>query len=61
MVEAFTELSTCRNNGMGMGPIPLTAIHQYSDRHELGDLFVRQILQIDRAYLLAHDKKKEAK
>lgn len=46
---------------MGMGPIPLTAIHQYSDRHELGDLFVRQILQIDRAYLLAHDKKKEAK
>ena len=36
---------------MSMGHIPLTAIQDYADRHELGDLFVKQILVIDREYL----------
>lgn len=45
---------------MGIGSIPLTAIQDYADRHELGDLFVRQILTIDRQYVSDQntDKKK---
>lgn len=29
-IDAFRELSTCRNNGMGIGPIPFTAIVEYT-------------------------------
>jgi len=56
LVEAFIELSTCRQHGMSMGQIPLTAIQEYADRHELGDLFVKQILLIDREYLEQQNK-----
>jgi hypothetical protein len=41
---------------MDIGPIPLTAIQDYADRHGLGDLFVRQILEIDRDYLSSRAK-----
>mgnify|MGYP000190133395 CR=1 FL=1 len=36
---------------MTTGPIPLTAIQDYADRHELGEMFVRQMLEIDRQYV----------
>lgn len=42
---------------MDIGPIPLSKIQDYSDRHSLGDLFVRQILEIDRAYMADRGKK----
>ena len=58
MIEAYAELSTCRQSGMGIGAIPLTAIQEYSDRHELGDLFVRQILQIDRDFIMQQSEEK---
>lgn len=46
------ELSTCRQIGYGgSGPIPLTAIQDYADRYQLGDLFIRQVLAIDRQVL----------
>ncbi len=41
---------------MSTGQIPLTAIQDYADRHELGDLFVKQILNIDREYLEQQNK-----
>lgn len=37
--------------GYGVGSIPEWTIQQYADRHELGDLFVRQIMLIDSAYV----------
>jgi hypothetical protein len=61
LVEAYVELSTCRQQGFGATPIPLTAIQSYADRHDLGELFVRQILDIDRAYLASQQKPEEVK
>lgn len=48
---AFMELSTERQIGMDVGPIPRSEIQAYADRHGLGDLFVRQIRSIDTAYM----------
>tara|TARA_R110000803_G_scaffold209440_2_gene279054 strand:- start:1176 stop:1412 length:237 start_codon:yes stop_codon:yes gene_type:complete len=61
LVEAFTELSTCRQIGMALGPIPLTAIQDYTDRHQMGDLFIRQIMAIDRAYLSEQNDDKKVR
>lgn len=59
--EAFTELSTCRQQGMGLGPIPWTAIDQYALRHGFeGDGFqylVRMVRALDDVFL-AHSRKK---
>ena len=56
LVECFCELETERQIGLDVGPIPITAIQQYADRHGLGELFIRQILEIDRAYVKAQRK-----
>lgn len=61
LLNAFYELSTCRQIGMDLGPIPLTAIQAYSDRHELGELFVLQIMEIDRLWLASRNKDKKVK
>ena len=61
LVSAFGELSTCRQVGMGVGPIPLTAIQHYADRHELGELFIKQILDMDRQYLIDTAPKQKKK
>lgn len=50
-MSAFFELSTNRQIGMDVGPIPQQAIYDYADRHGLGDLFVMQIMDIDREYM----------
>ncbi len=53
--DAFPELSTCRQVGMGSGPIPWTAIDQYAARHQIFgasyDLFVYLIRRMDDAFL----------
>lgn len=51
LYRAFTDLSTTRSFGMAVGPIPITAIWDYAQRHQLGDLFVLQIQRIDERYL----------
>jgi hypothetical protein len=36
-LDAFQELSTCRVNSMVLGPIPFTAIIEYSRLFDVGD------------------------
>jgi hypothetical protein len=38
LVRAYAEVSSCRTIGMGMGPIPITAMWEWCDRqlHGLG-------------------------
>lgn len=54
-MEAFADLSTCRDLGMGVGPIPWTAIDRYAERAELtrpaGRVLATCIRALDRAYL----------
>lgn len=60
--EAFVELSTCREHGMGLGPIPWTAIDRYGQRHAfVGEGFqylVRMVRALDDAFL-AYSRRKE--
>lgn len=35
MVRAYSELSSCRNVGMGIGPIPWTAMLEWCRHHNL--------------------------
>ena len=56
LLKAFRDLSTERQVGMSVGPIPLSAIWAYSDRHQLGDLFILQIQRLDEHYMkVMHD------
>lgn len=50
---AFHELSTCRQIGMALGPIPWTAIDRYAERHGIGDFeqFATLVRACDAAYL----------
>ena len=59
--RAFNQLSTCRQVGMGMGPIPWTAIHLYAEINEFvgtqrEDLF-QFIAALDKYFLDYHIKK----
>jgi hypothetical protein len=56
-IEAFRELSTCRSSGFGLGPIPFTAIVEYSKIYDIEDFddflyFIRlmdsKILELER-------------
>jgi len=52
---AFNDLSTCRDVGMGMGPIPWTEVQAYADSYGLSedesdDLHVLMAL-MDKAFL----------
>lgn len=55
LMRAFKDLSTERHIGMALGPIPLSAIWAYADRHQLGELFTLQIQRLDEHYLKADD------
>lgn len=66
--EAFLELSSCRQIGMGTGPIPWTAIQEYADRVGIRgqerERFTEVIRAVDVAYLehqVKELKKKEGK
>ena len=59
--NAFAELSTCRQQGMGPAPIPFTAILDYSrcfefDPEQSDDLFFF-VRELDRAFLDYHKEK----
>lgn len=60
--EAFIELSTCRDHGMGIGPIPWTAVDRYAERHGFrGDGFsylLKMVRAMDDAFI-KHMKQKE--
>ncbi|NQS89950.1 hypothetical protein HQ584_09190 [Patescibacteria group bacterium] len=54
--RSFTELSTCRDVGMGEGPIPWTAIDRFCIRYGITEFwefddFVYIIRKIDNEYL----------
>jgi len=36
-LDAFKELGTCRTSSMSVGPIPFTAIVEYSKIYDVGD------------------------
>jgi hypothetical protein len=52
MVSAYVALSTCRPGGMGVMPIPITAIWAWCDRKgytdDVADHFERVIRTVDR-------------
>lgn len=54
-MEAFWELTTCRQIGMGLGPIPWDVMVSYAQFHQLEDdvarAFVQVIRQMDSVYL----------
>ena len=54
-MSAFANLSTCRDIGMGVGPIPWTAIAEFADRAKLAPIarrvFEAVINTLDRAIL----------
>ena len=64
-IEAFWELSSCRDFGMGIGPIPWHRIVQYGEWKKLDDgmmrLFIRIIRELDDAYVkdLNEDRRHE--
>lgn len=51
--DAFQELSTSRSIGLGVGPIPFTAIVEYSRIYELEEFeeFAYIIRKMDNAFL----------
>jgi len=55
--DAFSELSTTRPIGLGLGPIPFTAIAEYSRLYELPDFddFAYVIRRMDRVFLEMND------
>ena len=52
-IEAFYELSSCRQIGMSFGPIPFTAIAEYARMYEVDDFdeFLYIIRLLDNKYL----------
>lgn len=61
-MDAFHELSTCRPLGFGVvGPIPVTAMWQYVDRHSLPEWSVDVWMAADAEYLQAVSDKQQVK
>ena len=62
--EAFTELSTCRQSGMSMGPIPWSAVNEYAKRYNYSgegfDYLVRMVRALDDTFL-AYDRAETAR
>lgn len=57
--SAFSDLSSDRQVGFGIGPIPWTAIDRYAERRQIDDTdeydrFLRLIRAMDRAFLDWH-------
>lgn len=61
-LQCFYELSTTRNIGMGVGPIPINFIYDYVERFKLDHDFIDIILRVDSFYLeLVNDATKTDK
>jgi hypothetical protein len=58
-LEAFKELSSCRSIGMILGPIPFTAIVEYSRIYEVEDFdeFLYVIRRLDDKFMELESKK----
>lgn len=60
--EAFKELSSCRVSGMALGPIPFTAIVEYSKLYAIEDIDeFRYVIRRMDDFLLDHENKKASK
>ena len=61
--EAFGHLQTCRPVGMGLGPIPWTAINEWVRAKEVADVerFERLIRAMDNEVLQRHHERREGK
>jgi hypothetical protein len=59
--DAFWELGTCRPGGMGMAPIPWTAIKEYADAEGVLDRhrFEALIRRMDREIMDAYRRRYE--
>jgi hypothetical protein len=59
--NAFMDLSTCRNNGMGVGPIPITAIYEYCDRQgfdeDICEALFDHVRAMDSEFIRHHNSK----
>lgn len=62
-IDAFHELSTCRISGMGLSPIPFTAISHYATIYDIEDFeeFLYIIRVMDTAFLNINRRKQKAK
>ncbi len=62
-IDAFEELSSCRVNTLSLGPIPFTAIVEYSKIFDVGDFeeFLYLIRRMDHRYLILMAEKSKAK
>jgi hypothetical protein len=62
-VNAFFTLTSSRQSGMGLGPIPLSEILAYCDFFEPEDpeLLIHIIQRVDSAYLEEYNKEQERK
>lgn len=62
-MKAFWDLSTERQLGMGVGPIPWSRIFQYGNFYQLDedllDPFIQIIREMDNGYLEFQQDKKE--
>ena len=52
-IDAFRELNSCRDYGMGLGPIPFTAIAEYAKIYEVEDFdeFLYYIRVMDNQFI----------
>lgn len=62
-LDAFGVLGTCRQIGMGAGPIPFTAILEYSNLYDVGDFesFFTVIKMMDEKFLQIQAEKLDKK
>lgn len=64
-IDAFREISSCRQFGFGVGPLPFTAIVEYSRLYDVGDLdeFLYFMRRLDDSYLglVKQDQERKAK
>ena len=58
-ISAFIELGTCRQTAFGVGPIPFTAIVEYSKLYEVEDIneFIYVIRRMDKKYMELNKEK----
>ena len=62
-MKSFYDLSTCRNVGMALGPIPWTAMNAYANHYRLAwdvaEAFIDIMREMDEAYISNQATEKE--